>query len=96
MASWKRCTYVDGSSLTVQRPDHIRSAHDLPLTHLDHSADVAKERLEEQLQVKACLFVDIGGDTLDAAAARKTADGGLGDALDVVMEDFSESGGNVS
>lgn len=30
-----------------------------------------------------------GGDTLDAATAGETADGGFGDALDVVAEDFA-------
>jgi hypothetical protein len=64
-----RDTHVDGSALTVKRPDHIRSAHGLALTHLDDCADVAEDVLKEELQVESCLLVDRGRDALDAATA---------------------------
>ena len=47
---------------------------------------VADHVLEEHLEHAAGLLVDEPGDTLDAAAASKAADGGLSDALDVVAE----------
>ena len=82
-------THVDGATLTVQGPHNIRGAHSLTLAHFNHSANVAKKVLQEKLQVEPRLLVDVGRDALDAAAASEAADGGLGDALDVVAEYFS-------
>ena len=48
--------------------------------------------LEEVLELGACLFVDGARDALDTAAARKSADVRLGDAVDVVPQDFSIKG----
>jgi hypothetical protein len=45
---------------------------------------VTNDRLEESLEDTAGLLVDHGGDTLDTATAGETADGGLGDTLNVV------------
>ncbi|XP_028430523.1 uncharacterized protein LOC114553512 [Perca flavescens] len=45
--------------------------------------------LQEHLQHTAGLLVDQTGDTLHSAAASQTADGGLGDALDVITENFT-------
>jgi hypothetical protein len=45
--------------------------------------------LEEDLEDTAGLLVDEAGDTLHAATAGETADGGLGDTLDVVAENLS-------
>jgi len=50
---------------------------------------ISDDTLEEGLEDTAGLFVDHGGDTLDTATAGETADGGFGDALDVVAEDFA-------
>ena len=82
-------THVDGAALTVQSPHNVRGAHSLALAHFNYSANVAKKVLQEKLQVEPRLLVDIGRDALDAAAASEAADGGLGDALDVVAEYFS-------
>ena len=50
---------------------------------------VADDVLEEDLEHAAGLLVDEARDALDAAAAREAADGGLGDALDVVPKDLA-------
>lgn len=89
-------TYVDGATLAMQRPDHIRSADGLALAHFDDSANVAQKMLQEKLQVEACFLVDRGGDALDATATGQAADGRFGDALDVVAENFLGSGSVVS
>ena len=47
---------------------------------------VADDVLEEDLEHAAGLLVDEARDALDAAAAREAADGGLGDALDVITK----------
>ena len=45
--------------------------------------------LQEDLENTSGLFVDETGDTLDATSTSETADGRLGDALDVVTEDLA-------
>jgi hypothetical protein len=50
---------------------------------------VTNDRLEESLEDTAGLLVDHGGDTLDTATAGETADGGLGDTLDVVAKNLA-------
>lgn len=82
-------THVKRPPLTVQRPDNIRSADGLPLAHLNDSTNISQDMREESLQVEADLLVDGSGNAFDAAAAGQAADGGLGDALDVVTEDLS-------
>jgi hypothetical protein len=47
---------------------------------------VADDVLKEDLEDAARLLVDEAGDALDSAPASKAADGGLGDALDVVAQ----------
>lgn len=54
----ERVTYVEGSALTVQRPDNIRSANRLALAHLDYGADIPKDLCEEGLQDESDLLVD--------------------------------------
>jgi hypothetical protein len=53
----------------VQSPDHVGRADSLTLAQLDDGADVAEKGLQEQLQVEACLLVDVGRNALDAATA---------------------------
>ena len=47
---------------------------------------VTDDVLEEDLEDTAGLLVDEAGDALDATTASETADGRLGDALDVVAQ----------
>jgi len=50
---------------------------------------ITDDRLEERLEDTTGLFVDHGGDTLDTATTGETANGGLGDTLDVVAQDLA-------
>ena len=58
--------------------------HQLGVLCVGHS--VADHVLKEHLEDAAGLLVDEAGDTLHATAASETADGGLGNALDVIAE----------
>ena len=49
---------------------------------------VTDDVLKEDLEDTAGLLVDEATDALDTATASQTADGGLGDALDVVPKDL--------
>ena len=56
---------------------------------------VTDDILKEDLEDATCLFVDEAGDALDTATAGETADGGLGDTLDVVTEDLAMALGSA-
>ncbi len=50
---------------------------------------VTDDILEEDLEHTAGLLIDKTGDALDTATASETADGGLGDTLDVIAKDLA-------
>ena len=50
---------------------------------------VTDDVLEEDLEHTAGLLVDETGDTLDTATTSETANGGLGDSLDVIAKDLA-------
>ena len=49
---------------------------------------VTDDRLKEGLEDTAGLFIDHGRDTLDTTTASETANGGLGNTLDVVAKNL--------
>ena len=72
------------TSLSLQGVDNIERSDSLALGVLSVGDSITNDTLEEGLEDTTGLFVDHGGDTLDTATACQTADGGLGDTLDVV------------
>ena len=80
---------VQGAALPLQGVDHVHGGHGLPLGVLRVGDGVADHVLQEHLEDPAGLLVDQAGDALHSAATSQTADGGLGDALDVITEDFT-------
>ena len=75
---------VEGAALALEGVDDVHGGDGLPLGVLGVGHGVADDVLEEHLEHPAGLLVDQAGDALDSASAGQTADGGLGDALDVV------------
>ena len=80
---------VQGAALPLQRVNHVHGGHGLPLGVLGVGDGITDHVLQEHLQHTAGLLVDQTGDTLDSAAASQTADGGFGDSLDVITENFT-------
>ena len=80
---------VQGATLAFEGVHHVHGGHGLPLGVLRVGDGVADHVLQEHLQHPAGLLVDEAGDALHAAAASQAADGGLGDALDVISQDLS-------
>ena len=80
---------VEGLALPLEGVDDIHGGDGLPAGVLGVGDGVTDDVLEEHLEDTAGLLVDEAGDALDTTPARKTADGGLGDALDVVPEDLA-------
>nr|XP_033471215.1 uncharacterized protein LOC117249587 [Epinephelus lanceolatus] len=68
---------------------HIHGGDRLPLGVLGVGDGVTDDVLQEDLEHPAGLLVDETGDTLHTAAASQTADGGFGDSLDVITENFT-------
>jgi len=80
---------VKSAALTLEGVDDVEGSDGLALGVLGVGDSVADDTLEEGLEDTAGLLVDHGGDTLDTTTARETADGGLGDTLDVVAQDLA-------
>ena len=80
---------VQGAALALEGIDDVEGGDGLPLGVLSVRDSVADDALKEGLEHAAGLLVDHGGDTLDTATAGQTADGRLGDALDVVTKNLA-------
>ena len=80
---------VEGAALALERVDDVHRGDGLATGVLGVGDRIADHVLEEHLEDTAGLLVDEAGDALDTTAAREAADGGLGDALDVVAKDLA-------
>jgi len=76
----------EGLAGALEGVDDVERGDRLALGVLGVGDRVADDVLEEDLEDAARLLVDEARDTLDTATASETADGRLGDALDVVAE----------
>ena len=77
---------VERAALALERVDDVHGGDGLAAGVLGVRHGIADDVLEEHLEHRASLLVDQTGDALDATSASETADGGLGDALDVVAQ----------
>jgi len=75
--------------LPLEGVDDIERGDGLALGVLGVGDGVTDDTLEEGLEHTAGLLVDHGRDTLDTTTTGETADGGLGDTLDVVAQDLA-------
>ena len=80
---------VEGAALTLQSIDDVHGSDGLSLGVLGVSDGISDDILKEDLEDTAGLFVDEAGDTFDTTTTRKTANGGLGDTLDVITQHFA-------
>jgi hypothetical protein len=80
---------VEGATLAFQGVDDVHGGDGLPLCMLAVGDGVPDDILKEDLEDATGLLIDEAGDPLDSTSASQTADGGLGDALDVVSEDLA-------
>ena len=75
--------------MTLQSIDDVHGSDGLSLGMLGVGDGISDDILKEDLEDTTGLFVDEAGDTLDTTTTRKTADGRLGDTLDVITQDFA-------
>ena len=86
MGSFLTSESVQGTSLPLEGIDDIHGGDGLPLGVFGVGDGIPDHVLKEDLEDATGLLVDEAGDPLDSSPPRQTADGGLGDALDVVTE----------
>ena len=79
---------VEGSALTFQSVDNVKGCNSLAACVLGIGDSIPDDILEEDLQDPPGLLINEAGDTLDASTTSQSANCGLGDALNVVPEDF--------
>ena len=79
---------VQGTSLALEGVDNVHGGDGLPLGVLGVGHGITDDVLKENLQNTTGLLVDEAGDALDTATASQTADGGLGDTLDVITKNL--------
>ena len=77
---------VEGLSLPLEGIDDIHGGDGLPASVLGVGDGITDDVLKEDLKDSAGLLVDQATDALDSTPACQTADGRLGDALDVVAQ----------
>ena len=82
---------VQGAALALERVDDIHGGDGLSASVLGVGHGVTDDVLKEDLEHTAGLLVDEAADALDTTTASQSANGGLGDTLDVVSEDFAVS-----
>ena len=77
---------VQGSALSLESVDDVESGDGLSLGVLSVGNRVADNVLEEASEDVSGLFVDERRDSLDTTAASESADSGLGDAQNGLLE----------
>ncbi len=80
---------VQGASLALECVHDIEGSDGLAASMLSVGDSVSDDVLKEHLQHTTGLLVDEARDALDTSSASQTANGGLGNALDVVAKDLS-------
>ena len=80
---------VQGASLPLQGVDDVHGCDGLSLGVLGVGDGITDDVLQEHLQHTTGLFVDEARDTLDTTTTSQTADGRLGDTLDVITQHLS-------
>ena len=80
---------VQSAALALEGVDDVHGGDGLALGVLGVGDSIADHVFEEHLEDTAGFFVNEARDTLHTTSTCETADGGLGDALDVVAKHFS-------
>jgi hypothetical protein len=75
--------------LSLQSIDNIHGGDSLPLGVFGVGDSITDDVLKEDLEDTSGLFIDEARDTLNTSTASQTADGGLGDTLDVITQNFA-------
>jgi hypothetical protein len=86
---------VQSAALTFQRIDNVHGRNSLSLGVLGVGDGVTDDVLKEHLQDTTGLFVDQTRDTFHTSSTGQSADCRLGNALDVVTQNFAMTLGST-
>ena len=86
---------VQSATLAFEGVDDIHGGDGLSACVLGVGDGITDDGLKEDLEDTTGLFVDKTRDTFDTTTACKTADGGFGNTLDVVTQDFAVTFGTT-
>ena len=75
--------------MTLEGIDNVHGGDSLPLGVFGVGDGITDDVLKEDLEDSSGLLIDEARDTLDTSAASQSADGGLGDTLDVITQHFA-------
>ena len=75
--------------MALKGVDNVHGCDGLSFGVLGVGNSVPDDILQEDFEDTTGFFVDQAGDALHSTTAGQTTDGGLGDALDVVAENFA-------
>jgi hypothetical protein len=80
---------VQGTTLPLEGVDDVHGCDGLTFGVFGVSNGVADHVFQEDLEYSSRFLVDQAGYTLDTSSASETSDSGLGDALDVITQNFA-------
>merc|ERR1712203_164869 len=80
---------IKGSALPLQGIHHIHGSHSLPLGMLSVGHGITDDILQENLENTPGFLIDETTDPFDTTPSCKSPDCRLGDALDVVPQNFA-------
>ena len=75
--------------MSLEGIDNIHGGDSLPLGVFGVGDGITDDILKEDLEDSSGLLIDEARDTLDTSTASQSADGGLGDTLDVITQNFA-------
>ena len=82
--------------MPLEGKDDVHGSDSLPLEVLGVGDGIPDHVLKEHLENATSLLIDEARDPLNSSPPRQTADGGLGDALDVVSQHLTVTLGDKS
>ena len=74
--------------MTLQGVHDVHGGDGLPLGMLGISDGITDDIFQENFEYSSSFLVDESGDTFHSTSSSQTADGGFGDTLDVISQDF--------
>merc|ERR1712141_338338 len=80
---------VESTSLSLQSIDDVHGSDGLPLGVFSVSDSITDDIFQEDLEDTSGFFIDQARDTLDSTTTSQSANGGFGDTLDVITQNFA-------
>merc|ERR1719221_369630 len=80
---------VQSSALPFESIDNVHGSDSLPLGVLGVGDSISDDVLQEHLQDAPSLFIDETANPLDSASSGQSSDSWLGNALNVIPQDFA-------